>query len=85
MWSYSILSDAFTILQYLIGSIWLQDPAFSNMESHFYTVAKEQLDFGLNKGDRPLDLIRASTNLALYLIQRNREPESFVVSMQATM
>ena len=74
-----------TCSQYLNGAIWLHDPSFSSMESHFYSVAKEQLDIGLSKGDRSLDLIRAGTNLAIYLIQRNREQESFVVSMQAIM
>ncbi|KAJ9108216.1 hypothetical protein QFC19_002463 [Naganishia cerealis] len=68
---------------YLIGAIWLQDPSIRTMESHFCTVAKEQLDLGLSKGDRSLDLIRAGVNIAIYLIQRNREQESFVVSMQA--
>lgn len=52
------------------------------MEDHFYNVAKESYDLGLKKMDRCFDLIRAALNLAIYLIRRDREPETFTISMQ---
>ncbi|KAJ9114028.1 hypothetical protein QFC22_005848 [Naganishia vaughanmartiniae] len=67
---------AWLFSMYLMGAIWLQEPSITSMESHFYSVAKDQLDSGLAKRDRSLDLIRAGANLAIYLVQRNREQES---------
>lgn len=54
------------------------DPNIRSLHTHFLQVAREQIQIGIDKLDRLLDVLRACNNLVMYYYSSARYHEAWI-------